>query len=108
MILVIRKFSVPLALFLAVFFFAGATCSPVALANQVQPDQCCDKDPVPESPVDTGECFDCSCPSCTVVLSASDDSDNGLIPIPMSRSWLFSENLPSGFTRSIDYPPENL
>ena len=108
MIFIIRKYSVPLTLLLAVFFFAGAVCSSAALANQVQLEQCCDKDSAPEVPVEEGECFDCSCPSCVVILLLSDSLDNALTFTTMTSSWSFSKNLPSGFVRSIDYPPEVL
>jgi len=108
MILVIRKYSVPLALLLAVFFFAGVTCSTAALANQGQIERCCDKDEAPKVPEEKGECFDCSCPSCVVVLFVSGSLDNALTLTTKTSSMFFSEHLPSGFYRTIDYPPEVL
>jgi hypothetical protein len=108
MILVIRKYSVPLALLLAVFFFAGVTCSTAALANQGQVERCCDKDEAPKVPEEKGECFDCSCPSCGVVFFVSGSLDNTLTLTTKTSSLFFSEQLPSGFHRTIDYPPEVL
>ena len=108
MILVIRKYSVPLALLLAVFFFAGVTGSTAALANQGQVERCCDKDEAPKVPEEKGECFDCSCPSCVVVLFVSGSLDNALTLTTKTSSMFFSEHLPSGFYRTIDYPPEVL
>ena len=108
MILVIRKYSVPLALLLAVFFFAGVTCSTAALANQGQLERCCDKDEAPQVPEEKRESFDCSCPSCGVVFFVSGSLVNTLTLTTKTSSMFFSEQLPSGFYRTIDYPPEVL
>ena len=108
MILVIRKYSVPLALLLAVFFFAGVTCPTAALANQGQLERCCDKDEAPKVPEDKGECFDCNCLSCQLVINKHNDQIKRLTTTKISYSWLLSTMTPSGFIHSIDYPPETV
>ena len=106
MMLFVRKVSVPLALLLVLSFVAGATFAPAAVAGQVQVEQCCDKDAIPEVPVDDGECFDCNCPTCQFVINSQPDYIELLTPTITTFSWLISEMLPSGFIRTIDYPPE--
>ena len=108
MIPVIRKYTVPLALLLAVFFFVGVTCSTAALANQSQIERCCDKDEAPKVPVDKGECFDCNCLSCQFVIHKHNDQIKQLIATKTAYSWLLSTMTPSGFIHSIDYPPETV
>ena len=106
MIPVIRKYTVPLALLLAVFFFVGVTCSTAALVNQGQIERCCDKDEAPKVPVNEGECFDCNCLSCQVVINKHNDQIKPLTVTKTFYSWLLSTMTPSGFIHSIDYPPE--
>lgn len=108
MIQMIRKYSVLPALLLSIFFFAGLSCSSIAFANQVQAEQCCDKEPTPQVPTDGNECLDCGCSSCVVIFPAPDSSDEELLLSAMSLAWFSSVYLPSGFARSIDYPPEVL
>lgn len=108
MIPVIRKYTVPLALFLAVFFFVGVTCSTAALVNQGQIERCCDKDEAPKVPEEKGECFDCNCLSCQLVINKQNDQIKQLITTKSSYSWLLSTMTPSGFIHSIDYPPETV
>ena len=104
----IRKYLVLPTLLLSIFFFVGISCSSVALANQNQAEQCCDKDTAPEVPTDGGACLDCGCPSCVLVLVTPNSSDNAHVSTTMSTTWVLSDTLPSGFIRSIDYPPEVL
>ena len=106
MMLAVRKFMVPLALILALFFFAGVTLVPAVLAGQVQTEQCCDKENVPEVPVENEECFDCNCPTCQFVINTVIEYTESLTSTTSAYSWLISKLVPSGFIRSIDYPPE--
>lgn len=106
MMLVIRKFMIPLAFILALSFFVGATLAPAVLAGQVQVEQCCDKEDVPEVPVENEKCFDCNCPTCQFVINTQAEYDESLTSIISVYSWLVSKLVPSGFIRSIDYPPE--
>ena len=108
MMLVVRKISVPLALLLLLSFFIGGTFAPELLAGQIQVEQCCDKDTAPEVPVDDGECFDCNCPACLIVISTKIYAIKSLTSFTTTGSWLYSEMFPSGSIRSIDYPPEKV
>ena len=107
MIPVIRKYTVPLALLLAVFFFVGGTLAPAVLAGQAQAEQCCNEENVPEVPVENGKCFDCYCPTCQFVIKTQFDDIEPLASTTLVYSWLVSDLAPSGFIRSIDYPPEH-
>lgn len=106
MMLAVRKISVPLAIVLVLSFVAGVTFAPAVLAGQVPVEQCCDKDAIPEVPVEDGECFDCNCPTCQFVINTQTDHIEPPKSTTTTYSWLVSEMLPSGFIRSIDYPPE--
>jgi len=96
----------PLALLLALSFFIGATVVPAILAGQVQVEQCCDHETESEVPVDNGECFECNCPACQLVLDTYAKNMESLTSMTSACSWLISKFVPSGFIRSIDYPPE--
>ena len=108
MMLAVRRCTIPLALLLALSFFVGATLAPAVLAGQVQVEQCCDKESVPEVPIKGGECnSECHCPSCQLVINTQTEHTE-LLTVSMSAcSWLISKLVPSGFIRSIDYPPEH-
>jgi hypothetical protein len=106
MMLAVRRFLIPLALLLALSFFVGATLAPAVLAGQVQAEQCCDKKNVPEVPVENDECFDCDCPTCQFVIKTQADDFESFTSTTSTYSWLVSTFVPSGFIRSIDYPPE--
>ncbi|MBW2477482.1 MAG: hypothetical protein JRE63_09190 [Deltaproteobacteria bacterium] len=106
MMLAVRRFSIPLALIFALCFFVGATLAPAVLAGQVQAEQCCDKENVPEVPVENGECFDCNCPACQFVINTQTEYTETLTAKDSAYSWLITKLVPSGFIRSIDYPPE--
>ena len=107
MMLVVRRFTIPLALFLAISFFVGATLAPAVMAGQVEVEQCCDKENVPEVPVENEECFDCNCPTCQFVINTQTEHTESLIATTSAYSWLISKLVPSVFIRSIDYPPEH-
>jgi len=107
MMLVVRRFTIPLALFMAISFFVGATLAPVVLAGQVKAEQCCDKENVPEVPVENDECFDCDCPTCQSVIKTQAGYFESPTSTTSTYSWLISKLVPSGFIRSIDYPPEH-
>ncbi len=97
---------VPVALLLALFFFAGASLVPAVLAGEVQAEQCCDKESVPEVPVESEECFNCNCPACQFVIKTQTEHTESITATTSTCSWLLSQVVPSGFIRSIDYPPE--
>ena len=103
----VRKYMVPLALFLALSFFAGAILAPAVLAAQPQAEQCCDKEDAPEVPVEKGECFECNCPTCQFVIKTQTEHTESLTDTTSAYAWLISKLVPSGFIRSIDYPPEH-
>ena len=107
MMLALRNILVPLALLLALSFLVGATLAPVVFAGQVQVEQCCDKENVPDVPVEDGECFDCNCPTCQFVINKQTEHTESLTSTTSAYSWLISKLVPSGFIRSIDYPPEH-
>lgn len=107
MMLTVRRFTIPLALFLAITFFVGATLAPAVMAGQVEVEQCCDKEGVPEVPVENEECFDCNCPTCQIVINSETEYTESLTSTMSAYSWLISKSVPSGFIRSIDYPPEH-
>jgi len=107
MMLAVRRFMVPLALLLALFFFAGVTLVPAVLAGEGQAEQCCDKESVPEVPVESEECFDCNCPTCQFAINTQSGHTESLTITKSAYSWLVSKSVPSGFIRSIDYPPEH-
>ena len=108
MVLVLKKFMVPLAFLLAISFFVGATLAPAVMAGQAQVEQCCDKENVPEVPVEDGECFDCNCClTCQFVINTKTEQTELLASTTLAYSWLVSQLVPSEFTRSIDYPPEH-
>jgi len=98
---------IPLAFMLALSFFAGVTLVPAVLADQVGVEQCCDKETAPEVPVDNGECLDCDCSTCQFGIKTQADYIESLTSTTSSNSWLISKFFPSGFIRSIDYPPEH-
>lgn len=104
---VLRKYTVPLALLLAVLFFGGATLAPAVLAGQTQAEQCCNEENVPEVPVEDEGCFDCYCPTCHFVIKTQFDDIEPLAFTTSVYSWLVSNLAPSEFIRSIDYPPEH-
>ena len=106
MMLAVRRFIIPLALIMALSFFVGSTLVPAVLASQVEAEQCCDKENVPEVPVDNGECLDCDCPTCQFGIKVQADYIDSLTTTTSIFSWLISKLVPSGFIRSIDYPPE--
>ena len=107
MVLLLRKFMIPLAFLLALSFFVGATLAPAVMAGQVEVEQCCDKENVPEVPVEDGECFDCNCPTCQFVIKTQLGDTETLASITSVYSWLVSQLVPSGFISLIDYPPEH-
>lgn len=107
MMLVVRRFTIPLALFLAISFFVGATLAPAVMAGQVEVEQCCDKENVPEVPAENEECFDCNCPTCQFVINTETEHTESLTSTTSAYSWLISKLVPSGFILSIDYPPEH-
>ncbi len=98
---------IPLALILALSFFVGAIVAPAVLAGQVQAEQCCDKENVPEVPVESGECLDCNCSTCQSAINTQVEHTESLTATTSAYSWLISKLVPSGFIRSIDYPPEH-
>ena len=98
---------IPLALMLALSFFVGAVLVPAVLAGQVQAEQCCDKENVPEVPVENGKCFECNCPTCQFVIKTQVEHIEPLTATTSAYSWLISKLVPSGFILSIDYPPEH-
>ena len=108
MVLVLRKFMIPLAFLLALSFFVGATLAPAVMAGQVEVEQCCDKENVPEVPVENEGCFDCNCClTCQFVINTKTEQTELLTSTTSAYSWLVSQLVPSGFIRSIDYPPEH-
>ena len=107
MMLAVRRFMIPLALILALSFFVGAIVAPAVLAEQVQAEQCCDKENIPEVPVEKGECFDCNCPTCQFVHKTQTVHTESLTATTSAYPWLISKLVPSGFIYSIDYPPEH-
>ena len=105
--LVVRMFTIPLALFVAISFFVGTTLAPAVMAGQVEVEQCCDKENVPEVPVENEECFDCNCPTCQFVINTQTEHTESLTSTTSAYFWLISKLVPSGFIRTIDYPPEH-
>src|SRR5210317_1906012 len=108
MVLLLRKFMIPLAFLLAISFFVGATLAPAVMAGQVEVEQCCDKENVPEVPVENEGCFDCNCClTCQFVINTKTEQTESFTSTTSAYSWLVSQLVPSGFISSIDYPPEH-
>jgi len=99
---------IPLAFILALSFFVGAFAAPAVLAGQAPVENCCDKEKVPEVPVENEECFDCNCPTCQFVIKTQVEHFELLSSTTSTYSWLVTGLVPSGFIRSIDYPPETI
>jgi len=97
---------VPMALLLSIFMFSGVVSSSVVLADQGTPGQCCDEESAPVNPVNEAECVDCGCLECVSAIHLSDPINSAPSVTSFQPQWLLLTEHPSGYLRSIDYPPE--
>jgi hypothetical protein len=88
--------------------FSGVVSSSVVFAGQGTPVQCCDEESAPANPVNEAECAECSCLSCVFAIHLSDPVDSATAVIFSPQQWLTLTKHPSGYLRSIDYPPESV
>jgi len=95
-----------MALLLSIFMFSGVVSSSVVLADQGTPGQCCDEESAPANPVNEAECADCGCLSCVTVIYLSSPINPALSVTSFQPQWRILAEHPSGYLRSIDYPPE--
>jgi hypothetical protein len=104
--LTLRKYIAPLAFLFVIIFAAGVALTPAVSASEIKLEQCCDQDASPDVPVD-GECFDCNCLSCLFGVDLREEQNKSRTTVKKTSSWFLSTMTPSGFIRSIDYPPES-
>lgn len=97
---------VPMALLLSIFMFSGVVSSSVVLADQGTLGQCCDEESAPANPVNEAECVDCGCLGCFSAIHLSTPINSAPSVISFQQQWLLLAEHPSGYLRSIDYPPE--
>lgn len=106
MVFLFNKYAAPLVLLLTLFVFSGTVSSSFTVGEQQAPVQCCDKEAVPETPANEGECSECGCLTCSAALEASFFIKN-VVALPMNTpQWGLSQGHPYDYIRSIDYPPE--
>ncbi|MDT8419492.1 MAG: hypothetical protein RQ754_03610 [Desulfuromonadales bacterium] len=106
MLYLVRHYAVPLALLLTIFVFAGTVSPATVMAADTTVNQCCDKEPPTQAPANEDECFNCGCLSCLAGFFMPAEPHASYSLISATYLGVLAEGHPSGFIRSIDYPPE--
>ena len=98
--------AVPIALLLSLFMFSGVVSSSIVFADHGAPKQCCGDESTHANPVNEVECVDCGCLGCVSVTHPADTLNTAPAVTSVLQQWLILAKHPSGYLRSIEYPPE--